>query len=532
MTVTEESWDEAPAVAPVIERFEDAALVALTRSGALDAESYIIGCCILDEGVTLKAIVDLGLTTADFVDEGRRTIYAALRGLQERSSPISLETLVEALGSRLSDAGGIINLMDLADPLKIGTTAKVGHYATRLLQESANRRALARARDLIERSSRGEDVGEVVAKASALPKRKPSSFLLAPDNDASVLLGNRFLNRGDGGILVGSSGMGKSSASIQMAVSWALGQPFMGIKSNGPLRVLIIQSEDSDGDIAEVMLSMRHAMKLTAADVAQVDERVRIVCDRVNRGESFIKSLKAHLSEFTPDLVIINPLQAFIDGDVTESRDLGEFLRGGLNGLNDNKFGYLLVHHTTKPATGRDKGERQWHEVMYDMAGGAELINWARFVMSLRASDTVGDFNLVLAKRGRRAGVTREVAQGSGTREEIITTIPLRHAKGSIKVEGRAKPVGLIFWEGREADVKEDKSNKNTGAPVKYQFNDYRNLFPAKHTPGVPLAELHRLLLPNGEIKRNILHAVCVRWGEDVEIIDLPNQPRRYRASL
>ena len=76
--------------------------------------------------------------------------------------------------------------------------------------------------------------------------RTPSSFRIPEPKDRSILLGNRYLNRGDGLILSGSSGIGKSSISMQGAAEWALGDPFLGIKPNGPLRSLIIQAEDAN----------------------------------------------------------------------------------------------------------------------------------------------------------------------------------------------------------------------------------------------------------------------------------------------
>lgn len=500
-----------------------------------DPERHVLGCCLLDEGATLDVAIKSGLTSADFYAPANAVIYLALYQMRQAGTPIALDTLSEQLGPRLQEVGGIANLMALDDPIAIGTTTRAGHYVKTILKESAKRRRITAAQRVLENPE-----GEEAAPATIIPgvikttaQRKPSDFLLTPDDDASVLLGNRFLNRGDGGILVGSSGMGKSSASIQMSVSWALGLPFMGIKSNGCLRILIIQSEDSDGDIAEVMLSMRHMLKLTEEQIAQVDSNVRIVCDRVNRGDAFLMALRAHIKEFSPDLVIINPLQAFIDGDVTESRDLGKFLRGGLNGCNDNKFGYLLVHHTTKPSTGRDKTERQWHEVMYDMAGGAELINWARFVISLRAAktNTVGEFDLVLAKRGRRAGVTEVTGTVPFTKEEVVTTIPVKHAQGSIDVPGRRKPVSVIFWEPRQKSEEEKPQKPNTGAPEKFPFSQYLSVFPVHQSNGLPFSQLYSALLSNGHIPRGSFANVLKRWeGDDhIERLAPEGQPARYR---
>lgn len=363
-----------------------------------------------------------------------------------------------------------------------------------------------------------------------LTAARPIFTLTVPlPGDPTTILGNRYLSRGDGAVLSSTSGMGKSAMAIQMAIRWSLEMECFGIKPARPLRILYVQSEDSDGDVAEVTASIAHVMKLTPEQIAAVNLNVVIVTDRVNRGAQFLASLKAHIESHKPDLVIINPLQAFVDGDITASKDLGAFLREGLNSLNEPaSFAYLLVHHTTKPATGKERAERLWHEVMYDMAGGAEIINWARAILSLRATPTEGQFNLVLAKRGKRAGVTKQVPQGTGWRLEITTVVPLKHADGHL-------PSGqpTIFWETRPEDQKPAKEGP-TGRPEKYPFKDYRSLMPARESQGLPMSQLHRALLPNGEIPIKQIHQVCVRWQEqgEVEIIDAVGQPRRYRSAF
>lgn len=374
---------------------------------------------------------------------------------------------------------------------------------------------------------------EAPAPGSSL--RAPSSFLLPQDDDPNTLLGDRYLSRGDGAVLVGTSGMGKSSMSIQMAVLWALGLDFHGIKTAHPRRILMVQSEDSDGDVAEILHSIYHMLNLTDEDRAELDDRLKIVNERVYRGLQFFGELKKLIALHHPDIVFINPLQAFMDGDVTDARDLGVFLRERLNALNTPpSFAYMLVHHTTKPATGKDRADRLWHEVMYDMAGGAEIINWARAILSLRAAETEGTYNLVLAKRGRRAGVTRLSPQGAGFREESVTVIPLKHAGGFLaNLPGRKKDMPIIFWEGRAADPKA-AAKPSTGRPEKYAFNDYRTLMPPKTSNGLDVALLHRQLIPNGEIQKKNLQNVLKRWAEEgyVEIIDVPGAARRFRAAI
>lgn len=362
-------------------------------------------------------------------------------------------------------------------------------------------------------------------------------FNLVMDHDQSILLGERYLNRGDGAVIVSSSGMGKSAIAIQAATELALQRGPFGIQGNGPLKSLIIQSEDSDGDVAEVAYSVRHVLKLTPEQVATVNSRVIVVTDRVNRGLRFIANLKRLIAAHKPDLVWINPLQAFIDGDVTDSKDLGQFLREGLNSLNQPAtFGYVIIHHTTKPATGKERAERLWHEVMYDMAGGAEIINWARAIISLRATPTEGEFNLVLAKRGRRAGVTKKVPNGVGFILEPVTTIPLRHAKGRIEVPGMPRGLPTIYWEAREADATPTprETPKNGGRSEKYLFEDFVTVFPKKSSQGIPFNQMVQLMASNGGPGKTSVLNTMKRWAEQghVEIIRDSGSPMRFRASV
>lgn len=528
--IDEENFDSAP------ESFETAHPVAVPRPAfelTSDPESYIISCCLLDEGKSFELAMEAGIRPQDFKDRRHQVIYGALKELENAEAPIALDTLVPQLNGRLESAGGIQYLLALTNWEAVGTTTRASYHINALAQAAAKAREIKRLKEQLQRV---EERGVDAPPAGLQVGRRPLfSFPLIPDGHESILLGDRYLNRGDGAVLVSTSGMGKSSAAIQMATELALNLGPFGIQGNGPLRSLIIQSEDSDGDVAEVAYSLKHVLKLSDDQIKTVNNQVMVVTDRVNRGLRFISHLKKHIAEFKPDLVFINPLQAFMDGDVTESKDLGAFLREGLNSLNEPAtFGYIIVHHTTKPSKPQaGQKSANWNEVMYDMAGGAEIINWARAIISLRASAEEGDFNLVLAKRGRRAGVTRKVPQGTGWTLEPVTTIPLRHAKGRIEIPGIKRGLPLIYWEGREPDEKAQETTKS-GRPEKYSFNDYRNVFPERSSHGVPIAELERRLLPNGKIEKKILHNVLKRWAEngDVEIIQVHGQPTRYRATL
>jgi len=66
-----------------------------------------------------------------------------------------------------------------------------------------------------------------------------------PDSeDPDCLFQNRWLRRGACGAIVSTSGVGKSSFSMQAATVWAGGQECLGVRPLKPLKIGIFQSED------------------------------------------------------------------------------------------------------------------------------------------------------------------------------------------------------------------------------------------------------------------------------------------------
>ena len=359
-----------------------------------------------------------------------------------------------------------------------------------------------------------------------------NAYDVVPDGDPTILLGDSYLCRGDGLVLTSTSGMGKSSMALQMATCFALGRDFQGLKCNGPLRSLVIQAEDSRGDIGKVRRSIFHAMALSEADRAKVGANLLIVSKKGLRGQSFLEELRRLVAKHKPDLVWVNPLQAFIDGDITDNQQLSQFLRGELDGLNDeNAFAWMIVHHTVKPPKGKDKGDLAWHEVMYDMSGGAEIINWARAIMSLRATGERGEFNLVLAKRGSEADVTREIEQGAGVRDEIITTLPLKWSDEYLEVPGRKKKMKVIYWLPRVATA-EEKNRKGPGGRNKvHEFATYRAAFPTTQSSAQKPAVIQRACEQYGHLSKSAFFRIlddAVADGFVVRVAENPQWPRYY----
>src|SRR6478736_5147068 len=82
--------------------------------------------------------------------------------------------------------------------------------------------------------------------------RTLDEFVRVAENDPAELLKHRYLCKGGGLLLVGPTGHGKSSLAMQFMIKWAVGQAVFGIEPARPLKSLLIQAENDDGDLAEM----------------------------------------------------------------------------------------------------------------------------------------------------------------------------------------------------------------------------------------------------------------------------------------
>jgi len=498
---------------------------------SVEAEEYLLSCCLLDGADVVARCLDAKIAPGSFYMTPNGILFEKIVGLHERKQPIDIAVVAEELKAshELDQVGGYAFLSRITG--LIPTTAQVGYFIERVREQALLREIIRSATNAVEDcyNHSGDVAGlieQISKKMVALGQsagsvadgeiRGAMSFQLPPENDPNALLGsNRYIGRGDSAVIVSSAGMGKSTAQTQWAVHCALGLPFMGIATKGELKSLIVQAEDSDGDVGEQIFSCAEAMRLTESQRRKVNENVVFVRDKVNRGAAFISRLAALVRKVKPDLVWLNPLHAFAGCDIANATELGAFLRGGLNAINhEDKFAYMIVHHTPKPITGKGVADKKWHEFMYDAAGSAELVNWARAIITIKPTDTEGDFNLVLAKRGKRAGVKVELpGNGDGVvRLAITTKVPMKHSNREVKITGREKPFQIVYWESRKPDAEEAAAPKAKRAShSQFQADDsYRPEVLIVHvaasgTPPMTYGEIYRSVCSASHISKPTL---------------------------
>lgn len=377
------------------------------------AERAVLGGLILDPGTLPN--VRAKLQADDFYDLRTRAAWLAILGLAAKGKPIDATTV----GAVLRDGGdrqGIQTASELLDAAT-GAAGSIAFHAGRVLDCSSRRRIVQAAGELkdaaldpnasIETTLRtaADALGWLTPRTAI--RAEPIGSIVRPEhNDPDELIRHRFLCRGGGMLLAAPTGVGKSVAVVQLAMSWTLGKPCLGLEPARPMRCLYVQAENDEGDLAEIRDGIATGLAFSAKERARAFEglvfsTVDDLCGREFIDRALVPLVEAH----KPDLLFVDPLLAYLGGDVSKQEIVSPWLRNGLNPLlHRAKCGLVLVHHVNKPASGESKSEWKAGDFAYIGSGSADLANWARAVVAFRSLGDHEVFELRLGKRGRRVG--------------------------------------------------------------------------------------------------------------------------------
>lgn len=274
-----------------------------------------------------------------------------------------------------------------------------------------------------------------ILKDADLPQPSNLRELIEMDTRShpSNLIGlNGWVRKGGTALIIGQSGIGKSSFTMQMAITFVLGHNFFGMPVVRPLRVMIIQAENDKVDIAEHLQGVINGMGLDEAEREMVFRGLIITSDRTSTGKAFVKRVERQIRKHRPDVVFADPLVSYAGGDISRQEVCAELLRnGGLNEvLERTNVAWFWVHHTGKPPKGKDKpSSMSVGDYSYVGLGSSDLTNWARAIMVVsEVPDQPSErlFEVILPKRGERAGFTD--INGTIARSKFY----MKHAEGRI----------------------------------------------------------------------------------------------------
>src|SRR5213075_3255830 len=102
------------------------------------------------------------------------------------------------------------------------------------------------------------------------------------------------------------------------------------------------------------------------------------------RGDELVRKLRRVIRQYRPDLLILDPAFAYLDGDTKEGVDVSRFLRQDILPLA-REFACLafIVHHTNKPNWAKDSAPSFGNDLAYLGSGSAEWANAPRGIITL-----------------------------------------------------------------------------------------------------------------------------------------------------
>ena len=407
---------------------------------AIDAERHLLGVLLRDA----LPLPD-GLIPSDFHEPKHQDIASAIKAVSDTGVPPDELVVTNKLREAKSPAEAHY-ISELTT--NVGASLLNAGWADLIKRKAALRQiSLTASRLLAHANEEGADPEALVAftegslKAAKGRTDKRDTAELMPlsvlrsfdaDNDPTCLVGNRWLCKGGSLLLVSQSGVGKSSFTLQMLICLAIGRPFFGIQAKRPLRIVMAQAENDAGDVAQAFQSICQGLMLYPDEERLLDENLHIYRDTHSVGPAFIERMRELIVRHNADWFTCDPLMSFCGIEVSDQKQMTEFLRHGINPvLEETGAVFMAVHHTTKPRSSKDKEGQTVADLAYAGSGSSELTNWAREVACLQRCQ--GDepvFKFALTKRRGRAGLKDHA-------DDFANEITIRHARQK----------GVVRWE-------------------------------------------------------------------------------------
>lgn len=155
--------------------------------------------------------------------------------------------------------------------------------------------------------------------------RTPNELLKMSFPASDIYVGDGIIAKGQCGAFIGPGGVGKSTLSMQLAISLALGTPFLGLPvGTSGKKCLLLQTENSNRRLNaqfEKQLSFR-----TQSQQKQINRSLRVhtvehdgdTSLRLSTPEN-ANAIARMVNAFAPDVLFVDPLNAFAKGSLTNA---------------------------------------------------------------------------------------------------------------------------------------------------------------------------------------------------------------------
>lgn len=344
-------------------------------------EQQMIGAALYNPD--LIRVAEDRTTSTEFLDPRLEQCWDLVSAAWRQGQPLDLGTF----GIELERAG--VRGINPAEPMdwmhSVGFMAE--HTMERLagaVHDAFIRREMRR---VVAQSAEG-DPGEALSRmiqglrevsqgsAGSMLQGKALGDILKVSADYDWLV-DGLLERGDRMMLTGAEGAGKSMFIRQMALCLGAGiHPFQ-LVDVAPLRVLVIDAENSERQWKRAVSPMVSTL-LKAGAPADPRANVHIVCSQrldVTR-ESHISAVHRKIDQIEPDVVAIGPLYKVTSKAITTDDDAAPVL-AALDSIRDRGLAMLIEAHAGKGTSAA--GDRNLAP-----RGSSALLGWPEFGIGLR----------------------------------------------------------------------------------------------------------------------------------------------------
>jgi hypothetical protein len=235
------------------------------------------------------------------------------------------------------------------------------------------------------------------------PKGNSPAFYVTQEIcEEDILIGDGFLERANAGVLAGPSGIGKSSIAMQIGCCWSDGKTPFDLEPRRPLRVMMVQHEDSRNDL----IRMSNILNYLGLDPEVVLKNFWIETVRGKIGKAAIDVWRDLVEWWKADVLIVNPLSAYHEGDISSNEDNILFFYGKVGAfLEETQIGLFGIHHDIKPPRNEaPKQDSNYHNAKYELLGSASLTNFFRSIITVKPIPSSEVFEFHLAKRFAQSG--------------------------------------------------------------------------------------------------------------------------------
>jgi len=371
-------------------------------------EQQVIGACFMSRAAARECATVLDVQDMDSQDG--RAIWGVILEAVESGGPIAEHVVGEKSG---------VGFLECADATAAcATDANAGFYAQRIADRAALGRARMRLRRGLQAIDEGGDltlvaslVGDVMSEQHGRVAAgvEMTDLMARPDSDVVEWVIPGLLARGERLCLTGAEGLGKTTLARQIAISAANGAHPLTAADIEPVKVLILDAENSEAQWGRTSRRMWETARLRRPDVAPqcrlVAADAGLVIDLLASPAPFVSLV----AQARPDLLIVGPLYR-LASESTQAEDVCIRVLAALDSARrEAGCAVILEAHS---GHGRDTdGVRQVRP-----AGSSALLRWPEVGIGIRQSETDAHCVDVVRWRGDRESREWPARLARGTR--------------------------------------------------------------------------------------------------------------------